>query len=87
MSVYEHCKNCKYFLQFYTLHNFHFRLSRGTCACANLARHSSKLLKHCEFWEQKENTPEQTKKDVIETIYEINEKLYEILEVLNLDKD
>ena len=85
MFDFTRCKNCKYYIQYYIQKGLHFRRANGMCDCPKRANHLTKLLEVCDFWEEKE--PEQTKKNVIQTIDEINNKLYEILEVLNLEKE
>ena len=87
MLLFDHCKNCKYYIQYYIQKDFHFRRANGMCFCPKRANRLTKPLEICDYWEEKEITPEQTKKNVIQTIDEINKKLYEILEVLNLDKE
>ena len=88
MIVYDHCKKCKHFSQYYTLKGFHLYPATGKCICLN-RRHTYnlKLLEHCDYWEEKEDTFEQTKKNAEQAIYEINEKLHNILEVLELEKN
>ena len=87
MLVFDHCKECKFFIQYYVRTGFHFRPVTGRCACKARPAHAGEPLKICDYWEPTENTPSQIKKNVAQTIYEINDKLSEILEVLNLYKE
>ena len=89
MDNFERCKSCKYYKQFYVLKNMHFRPYYGRCVHEKHTRRYSfeNLVENCAYWEDNGHTPEQTKTSVKEAIYEINEKLHNILEVLELDKE
>lgn len=89
MDNFKRCKTCKYYKQFFILNNLHFIPFYGRCVHEERYKpHGSEnLVEDCNLWEQSEYMPERIKHDVVQTIDEINERLYEISEVLNLYKD
>ena len=72
----------------YVLTGLHFRPIKGRCVHENHIRKlRDNLIDNCEDWEEAANVVETHKKQVEEIIFEINNRLYNILEVLNIDRE
>lgn len=88
--IYEKCKTCKYFVQYYIKQGLHFRPIIERCRNENIlkkTRRFNNIIENCQYWEKAPDTNEKTKKSVEKAVSEINESLHEILEILNLDKE
>ena len=88
--IFEKCNTCKYFVQYYKIMGLHFRPVTGRCINRNVTKKKrafNNLMENCEFWEENPNICACRKQRIRDTVYEINDSLHEIIEILNLDKE
>lgn len=88
-NYFDRCKSCKFYIKHYILEGCGYREITGHCVNSSVPRKYQRCpikFENCPFWQKNEDTPQRRQEIIRSVICNMNEKLSDILNILENDK-